>query len=203
MCGRYYVGNEEGTIEMREILDEITDRYADSSMLLAMKTGEIFPTEIAPVLTASGSGQKAELMKWGFPRGSASGVIINAKAETASEKFLFRNCLAERRCLVPASAFFEWKEAAPKNKVKYMFRSAGENILFFAGLYNIYRDDKGMILPAFVILTTAANGSVSSIHGRMPFVLVGDKKNIWLHDERLSGSLLNSRCDAELTREAV
>jgi putative SOS response-associated peptidase YedK len=203
MCGRYYVGNEEGTIEMREILDEITSRYADSEMLAKMKTGEIFPTEVAPVLTASKKAQRAELMKWGFPGRNGSGVIINARAETANDKPMFRNCVLQKRCLVPASGFFEWKEVAPKSKEKYMLLPAEENILFFAGIYNIFRDAGGAVYPAFVILTTAANDSVLPIHDRMPYIQTGDKKNIWLYDDKLSGRLLSSCCDARLSLKAV
>jgi putative SOS response-associated peptidase YedK len=142
-------------------------------------------------------------MKWGFPGRNGSGVIINARAETANGKPMFRNCVLQKRCLIPASGFFEWKETAPKNKEKYMLLPVEENILFFAGIYNIFRNDSGSLYPAFVILTTAANDSVSPIHDRMPYILTGDKKSIWLYDDKLSCRLLSSGCDARLSLKAV
>lgn len=203
MCGRYYIGNEEETIEMREILDEVNRRYLNAHELAAMKTGEIFPTEIVPVLTAAGNAQKAELMKWGFPRFNGSGVIINARAESVNEKPMFQKCAAKRRCLIPADGFFEWKETGPKKKQKYMLRSPDEHLLYFAGLYNIFKNEKGSVYPAFVILTTAANESVLPIHDRMPYILTGNQKEIWLYDNTLCASLLNSECDARLSLAAM
>src|SRR5450756_1895017 len=98
MCGRYYIADEEEIIEMREILEKINKRYADSSERASMKTGEIFPTNVAPILVADQQITRANLMTWGFPRWQGSGVVINARAETIAEKQMFRTSIANRRC---------------------------------------------------------------------------------------------------------
>ncbi|OQB20484.1 MAG: putative SOS response-associated peptidase YedK [Firmicutes bacterium ADurb.Bin182] len=200
MCGRYYIENEEETIAMREILDEVNQRYYNTDKSARMKTGEIFPTDIVPVLTAGGGCRKTELMKWGFPRPNSSGVIINARAETANEKPMFRGLVKNKRCLIPASGFFEWKQSAPKEKTKYLLKPESGRILFFAGIFNTYSDAD---FPAFAILTTSANRFVSQIHSRMPYILTGDKADVWLFDEALSILMLSSECDARLTVKAV
>lgn len=199
MCGRYYVADEEEIIEMREIINEVNKRYADSEKLAVMKTGEIFPTDVVPVLTSSGQKRNANLMSWGFPRWEGSGVIINARAETAIEKSMFRYCLSERRCLVPATGFFEWMHKdEKKKKEKFLLCSKDKPMLYMAGLYNTFKDKNGQPQESFVILTTAANESVSPIHNRMPVLLTGSKRHLWLHDDLLAAALINEKCTAEL-----
>lgn len=199
MCGRYYIADEEEILEMREIIREVNERYAHTPEHAAMKTGEIFPTNIVPILTAQGSHHRANLMKWGFPRWDGPGVIINARAETASEKPMFRSGVAARRCLVPSTGFFEWKhEDEKKKKDKYLLRLKEEPMLYFAGLYNTFVDNDGQPTTGFVILTTAANESVAPIHNRMPIILTGNKKDMWLTDELLSRALLVEACDVGL-----
>jgi len=98
MCGRYYIDDEEDIIEMREIIQKVNDRFKDTPELATMKTGEIFPTNIVPILIAEGSSKRASLMKWGYPRWDESGVIINARAETAIDKPMFKKGIESKRC---------------------------------------------------------------------------------------------------------
>ena len=119
MCGRYTVFTEQEIIEMREILDEINRNFGGQAAQL--KTGEIFPTNLAPVIIAEGGIMAARPMFWGFPKWKGSGVIINARAETAADKPIFRSSLATRRCIVPSTGFYEWKRVeGKKQKDKYL-----------------------------------------------------------------------------------
>jgi len=142
--------------------------------------GEVFPSNIAPVFTKSG----AEAVKWGFPHWKNASVIINARAETALEKNMFKKPLLERRCVIPSSGFYEWSRAGSgKKKDKFLLRHPGERVLYMAGMINTFRDATGSTYSAFVILTTAANESVAAIHDRMPVILAPDERDRWLSDD--------------------
>jgi putative SOS response-associated peptidase YedK len=165
-----------------------------------MKTGEIFPTNIVPVITGFSDSQKtADLFKWGFPNyRQNSGVIINARCETISEKLTFRKLLKNNRCLIPASGFYEWK-TFEKRKEKYLIRSAASKLMYFAGLYNNFTDKNGIPFTSFVIITTEANNQMSQIHTRMPVILSSIQASSWMNEdipENLNNSYVNSdSCD--------
>jgi len=153
--------------------------------------GEVFPTNIAPVMARGGNNVGEGLAnasvlgcKWGFPHWKGAGVIINARAETAVEKKMFRKPLFERRCVVPSSGFYEWDHASGKKKKdKYLLRIPGERALFMAGMIDSFKDADGSEYSAFVILTTAANASVAPIHDRMPVILAPEERSLWLGDD--------------------
>ena len=165
MCGRYYISIEES--ELLEIVKEV-----QSKVDAPVKTGEIFPTNIVPVIP---SGGKPQAMKWGFLKFDGKGHIINARSETAAEKAMFRKPLHEGRCLIPASNYFEWMTVDGK-KQKYAI-SSGDTPLYMAGLY---RYEKGSNLPSMVILTRDAVPEISFIHDRMPVILTKEQQLNWL-----------------------
>lgn len=125
MCGRYYISLEDE--EIQKIIKEVQERHKDNTDLNEMKTGEIFPTDIVPIITP----QSVSLMKWGFYRYDNKGQIINARIETMYEKTMFRKA---NRCLIPASYFYEW-ETKGKKKQKYTIGIG--NIIYMAGVYRI------------------------------------------------------------------
>ncbi len=165
MCGRYFIDDEN--TELSLIIREIRRSSPD----IRLKTGEIFPTDSAPILTAKNG--KPEGAVWGFPSYKGKGVIINARAETAPEKPTFKSYFFHGRCVVPASCFYEW---SPK-KEKYRFTYGENGVIYLAGISGIY---EGKL--RFVILTTSANTSVSHIHDRMPVILSGIPTEKWLND---------------------
>ena len=122
---------------------------------------------------------------WGFPNfRSKSGVIINARRETAEEKRTFAESLKVRRCVVPTSGFYEWTQ--DKEKIKYLFNRPGGGALYLAGLYNDYGDERRM-----VILTMAANQSVEDIHNRMPVVLSDNELADWVSNPNRALEILH------------
>ena len=232
MCGRYAIFTEEENEELREIINNINERYKDepvknnasrqaniayvkdppaytqlslcpeepvcnttNNVPYKVKIGEIFPTNIAPVITGISEGQKtADLFKWGFPNyRQNSGVIINARCETLSEKPTFRKLLKNNRCLIPASGFYEWK-TVEKHKEKYLIRSATSKLMYFAGLYNNFTDKNGIPITSFVIITTEANSQMSQIHTRMPVILSSIQANIWMNEVILESN--NNTCNS-------
>ena len=179
MCGRYYIAEEDAAEDLRQIIEEVNRRNNGEGKQVKT-SGEICPTDLAPVLANNKNMQPAAFaMEWGYtlPDGRR---IINARSETAHEKGMFKDGLKNRRCLIPASNYFEW-ETRGKEKIKYGVRTNGEKTLYMAGLYRI-EDDKAV----FTILTREPADSIAFIHDRMPVILNGQAK-----DDRL-----NLRVDA-------
>ena len=172
MCGRYYVAIDAD--ELRDIGDEV-ERFVNAyGQTLPVKTrGEIFPTDVVPVQTGV---NRYEPMKWGFVTYNKK-LIINARSETALEKPMFRRPMLESRCLIPASAYYEWKKEDGK-KIKYAFFVPGESI-FFAGCY---RQEAGSQVRNFVILTRDAVNGLEAFHDRMPVIIPRNLQRTWLHE---------------------
>lgn len=192
MCGRYSLFTEEENQEIMRIVRNIGQKYPGN----AMKHGEIFPTNQAPVLQLIDNKIEPELAVWGFPRFNANGVIINARSETADKRPMFRKSLYQRRCVVPSTGFFEWSQDT--QKVKFRFSMPNEGALYMAGIYNEYKGEK-----RFVILTTAANLSVSDVHNRMPIILPNDKVEDWIMSEEFAIPYLHASMPALIREEAA
>lgn len=177
MCGRYQLTTEENIQEMQEIISEINRRYMDKPILPQMKLGEIKPTDIVPVIANSKSFEpKPFLMQWGFSGfGEKPKPIINAVSETALTKNMFRKPLLERRCLVPASHFYEWQDTGYR-KIKHVIKTV-EPVVYMAGMY---RFEDQQPLPMFTILTRPATDSIQHIHHRMPVILPKNLIMDWL-----------------------
>lgn len=176
MCGRYYI-NDETAKEIEKLIRQI-----DDALLASCKERDVYPSAKAPVILA-GSEQSDQLtageFTWGFPSYSNKGVIFNARSETALEKKTFRESVKQRRCIIPATGFYEWSE----QKDKYFFRAPDRHVLLFAGFYRHYEDG-----DRFVILTTQANPSTSSVHPRMPLILSPQEVQTWLFDDNAAAS---------------
>lgn len=174
MCGRYSLFTDEDEQEIRDIIAEVSRKHP----AVEIKTGEIFPTNTAPVLIGSKAKLEAGPLVWGFPHFKGSGVIINARSETAEEKKMFRESLLERRCIIPSTGFYEWGQGASRQK--FLFRHSPDCVTWLAGFWNECKGER-----RYVILTTDANESVKEIHKRMPIVLPKEKLEDWvfhLHD---------------------
>lgn len=186
MCGRYYVDNEEENIKVRAILKELNRRRLP--MFDQVRIGEIFPSQIAPVIVnEEGFGVTVRPMKWGFPRTGGGGMVINSRSEKANVTPMFQKAARERRCLVPASHFFEWRRiAGRKTKDKFAFRpDTDEPLMYMAGFYGQFLGgfaDGGY--DGFAILTRAADGQMSPYHDRMPVILTDESlKKAWLNHD--------------------
>jgi len=170
MCGRYYIPEGNEFSDINSLLDFVNKAYKGSSTLSKMKTGEVFPADIAPIITKD----SPMLMKWGFEGFNGKGLIINARLETAAEKPMFRKEFSAQRCLIPAGNYFEWKKDGAK-KEKYLIRQSGA--LYMAGLWRLPQDKDQ---PLFVILTRPAIPELGFIHDRMPVILPNNAREDWL-----------------------
>lgn len=192
MCGRYTLFTDTDSREIMRIIQEVSRRHPEREV----KTGEIFPTNAAPVLLRQGAHIQADVFGWGFPKfGGSAGVIINARSETAQDKPMFRNSLLFRRCVVPSTGFYEWSQ--DRAHQKYLFTRPGDSALYMAGLYNVFDGQ-----PRYVILTRAANSWMRDIHHRMPVILPPDQLESWCSAPVEQAAKL-LQCAPELVRQAV
>ena len=104
---------------------------------------------------------------------------INARAETVASSGMFRGAFAARRCIVPATAFYEWRKAGGPKQPFAFARRDGEPIAF-AGLWESFRWPSGEVTRSFAIITTAANALARPVHDRMPVVLEQADWPVWL-----------------------
>lgn len=178
MCGRYTFFTDK---ELQEV-DEIIEQISNDIRLEQMKAGEIFPTNLAPVLLPQAEIVVPKLMKWGFPDFRGKGVIINARSETAREKRMFAASLQQRRCIIPSTGFYEWDAA----KNKFLFNVQDTGMLYMAGLYHAFEGEE-----RFVILTADANASMAEVHKRMPVVIPKDQIGSWLSDALRADEILS------------
>ena len=173
MCGRYQFTAEQSS-EIQQIIQEV-----QASLGRKIKTGEICPTDEAPVLRITADGIKPKLLRWGFP--SKDKPVINARVESVIEKPLFRGSIAQRRCVIPSSGFFEWDP----RKQKYLFQLFGDDTLYMAGIYQEQQEAEH-----YCILTTVANNSMLPVHDRMPLVLKREQIDPWLWDDTEARNIL-------------
>ena len=177
MCGRYQFSCESQ--DLRYIMQN-AQRQADGVFPPEFHgAGEILPTDTAPVLIACGGKIRAEFQHWGI-RNQYGKRMVNARAETVTEKPMFRRSMAAQRCVIPASGYYEWDAG----KHKYFFQVPGQPI-YLAGIY-----DNVDGVNCYVVLTTAPNASVQGIHDRMPLILSHEQVRPWLTDPQAALTLL-------------
>jgi putative SOS response-associated peptidase YedK len=173
---------------------DFAERFGVENLQLDLEPRyNIAPTQTTPVITRN-SPNRAEEMRWGLvpfwaKDPSIGNKMINARAETVAEKPAFRKALAARRCLVPASGFYEWKRDAGGKVPHYIFlRDTGS--FAFAGLYEIWKDQDGQVLKTYTIITTTPNELMETIHNRMPVILSREDEGLWLDKEAEIPALL-------------
>ncbi len=194
MCGRYYVATDEEDAKVNAIIGELEKRRLP--MYDRVRAGEIYPTQIAPViLREEGLGVTVRPMKWGFPRVGGGGSVINSRSEKADVTPMFQRAARERRCLVPASWFFEWRRVAgrkTKDKFAFSLREArrGE-LMYMAGFYGSFLGGfEGGGYDGFAILTCEADEQMRPYHDRMPVILTAESlKKAWLDPSVAYGAL--------------
>ena len=161
MCGRY--GLTASFKELKERYDTENDEYSFE------ESEEIFPTTANTILLPN---QKLYKVKWGFTPSFAKRPLINARSESVLEKKTFKEPFAEKRCIVPATYFFEWQEVkGQKKKDKKRIAVKDLPIFSIAGICERYKDDNGESTLTYSILTTDANDQMRTIHDRMPIIL--------------------------------
>ena len=178
MCGRFV---------RRSPLQHVVELFSASlvdARLLAPPRYNIAPTQDVLAVRMRDDGQRTlGLLHWGLiPAWADDPAIgnrmINARAETVSQKPAFRQAFRQRRCLLPADGFYEWKPAG-KRKQPYLFHRRDNELFAFAGLWDRWQRDEQTI-DSCTILTTDANAVVRPVHDRMPLIIAPQAYDTWL-----------------------
>ena len=180
MCGRFALA-----VDLKTLIEAFGIDIAPDSL---SRRYNIAPSQPVAGIRQTEDGQR-ELtnLRWGlipfWAKDPAIGhKMINARAETASEKPSFRRAFQARRCLIPASGFFEWKKQE-RRKIPFYIRSRNHSLLALAGLWESWQGPEGPI-ETCTILTTEADGVIRHIHHRMPVILTMEGVETWL-DSRI------------------
>jgi putative SOS response-associated peptidase YedK len=173
MCGRYSFALEDALILERFGLRVRTAIYKARY--------NCSPTQDLAVI-ANDAPDTLKFFRWGLIPSwatvgtGAQSLLINARAETLIEKPSFKNAFRNRRCLVPATGFFEW-ERVP---TPFHIRLKNGDAFCFAGLWDKWTSGDGGIIHSFTIITTSPNKLVEQIHDRMPVILHREDESRWI-----------------------
>ena len=184
MCGRFYLEMDEPIDDLIDLINRAEDKLRKTGS--SLPRGEIRPGDCAAVIAMNRSLQRSVFpMRWGFKMDKR--LLINARSETASQKPTFRSSMQERRCLVPASAYFEWDHRT-KPLVKYKFEQPGCPLMYMAGLYRFEPESPQ---PVFTILTREAAPEIACFHDRMPVILPSSLTDAWLDRHHAPQTILS------------
>ena len=144
----------------------------------------ICPSESIHAVTSEDGIRRLRQLRWGFlPRWyktpTEGPLLINARAESIADKPAFREACRSRRCLVPASGFYEWTRDSDNNRLPWYIFSKSESTLAFAGIWQHWEQGDSTIASC-AIVTTSANRTLAGIHHRMPVILDAPDWPLWL-----------------------
>ena len=176
MCGRFTLIAPKSMLEelfSLTIMGELPPRF------------NIAPSQpVAAVRAATGGAREFTLLRWGlipsWAKDPAIGArMINARSETAAEKPSFRAAMKRRRCLIPASGFYEWANTGAA-KQPFLIRMKDRRPFALAGIWEGWCGEDGSELETCAILTTSPNERVGKIHPRMPVIIAPGDYGAWL-----------------------
>ena len=177
MCGRYVVAYDPETL---------VSGFSVLRVPVFAKRWNVTPQSEVPVVYETRAGERvAELMRWGLVPYWAKDAAIghkmnNARAEGIFDKPSFRQAVRRRRCLLPASGFYEWQAAASGKQPWYVCAASGAP-LAMAGLFEAWRSaPEAPWLLTCCVITCAANSLMAPIHERMPVLLAQRDWAAWL-----------------------
>lgn len=180
MCGRFAITLPDDA--MAALFDAVP-----ANDLPEVPNFNICPTTQIHTVTSVDGIRRLRPMRWGFLpqwyKSETDGpLLINARSETIAEKPAFRAACRERRCLVPASGFYEWTKNDEGNRLPWYIHPTETEILAFAGIWQVW-DKGGEPVTTCAIVTTQANDSMAKIHHRMPVILDRKDWRLWLGEE--------------------
>ena len=195
MCGRFTSKATKEEIE-KEFAVEVGSDGANGT--LAAVRYNIAPGQIIAAVRETSERRKISPLKWGLiptwaKDDSVGSKMINARAETIGEKPSFREAFKSRRCVIPASGFYEWQKTDRGAKQPFYFYLKEKEVFGFAGLWEEWLDKQtGDLVETCAIITTEANAVLKPVHNRMPVILQEKDYDCWL-DEKLKdkGKLQN------------
>ena len=181
MCCRYYM---EESPELKPFVDAARGTRLAEKMIAKLgrplvTSGEVRPTDICVAQAPDRNGNQAVFpMIWGYT--GKSSTLFNARVESAGTKPLWKESLKRRRCIIPASWYYEWEHlTSPDGRTttgdKYLLQPKGTSLTLLAGIYRI---EEGF--PHFAILTREPGEEIRFIHDRMPVIISPENASAWL-----------------------
>jgi putative SOS response-associated peptidase YedK len=173
MCGRF-----TNSAKLEQIKTEF--KVGTKNPNLFQPRYNIAPTQMIDVVFEPETERVLSQLKWGLVPSWAKDVeigsrMINARAETITEKPSFREAFRQRRCVIPASGFYEWQKMERRAKQPYYFYLKDKEVFGFAGLWEEWLDKThGELLETCTLITTEANEVLKPVHERMPVILKAD-----------------------------
>jgi putative SOS response-associated peptidase YedK len=209
MCGRFAQVVKHN--QLKRLLDELAIKNKDEQIEINYN---VAPTQPVGALIYKGPDRFLTFFRWGLipswsKEPSTQFSMINVRSETILEKPTFKNALLKRRCLIPATGFYEWRKA--DKQPFFIHRKGSEQaadssstfaeLLFLAGITEYWTGADGSYIQSCAIITTAANSVMQPIHDRMPVILTQDVVESWLREDFKDPASLQSflqPCQAEL-----
>ncbi len=175
MCGRFYLDVDKEVLE---------NHFSLESAPTCQARYNIAPSQTILAILSRDQHRETDSFRWGlipfWAKDERIGYkTINARAETVAFKPAYRAAFKYRRCLIPASGFYEWK-TEPEGKQPYCLRPKNAPLFAFAGLYEHWEDKTGNTIDSCTIIVGAANSDVLPIHDRMPIIIDPLDYDAWL-----------------------
>jgi len=185
MCGRFGLSYPRA---------QLIDWYGARAMPEYEFRYNIPPTADIVAIRDDEEGRAGFLMRWGLiawwaKDATKAPLLHNARSETITAKPIFKTSFYRRRCIIPASGFFEWQRLADGRKQPYYISSRDGNPLSFAGIWDAARVE-GIRVDSCAIITTDCNALMQPIHDRMPVILQEHDWNKWLNPNITSDEVL-------------
>jgi putative SOS response-associated peptidase YedK len=182
MCGRFTNSAREKDIEKEFKVGRLNKVSFDARYNIApsQMIDAVLETDAERILTG---------LKWGLipswaKDDSIGNKMINARSETLAEKPSFKNAFKSRRCIIPASGFYEWAKKGAGAKQPFYFYLKDKDVFGFAGLWEEWTDkESGEVVETCTIITTEANARLEAVHDRMPVILKPHDYDQWLDEK--------------------
>jgi len=179
MCGRFAQVVKHN--QLKKLIDELDIKNRSEQLEMNYN---VAPTQAVGAVISKNDERLLTFFRWGLipswskePESKFS--MINVRAETILEKPTFRSALQRRRCLIPATGFFEWRKT---DKQPFFIAAPDGEPLLLAGICEYWQGADGSYIPSTAILTTSPNELMQSLHDRMPVIITQDALPTWLND---------------------
>jgi putative SOS response-associated peptidase YedK len=206
MCGRYMLRADPHQLGRAFRLDELRQIPRDLPLRF-----NIAPSQAVPIVrelrivrqAGDGAGRELAAVRWGLipawaKEPSIGNKMINARAESVAEKPAFRAAFRSRRCIVPASGFYEWQRRGRGPARPFLIRRKDGEPMGFAGLWEGWRDPAtGEVVESCTVITCEPNELMVELHDRMPVILGPADYNRWLDPKAPRPEELLRPCPAE------
>lgn len=190
MCGRSSLNKTEKDLEERFNATFYSDELVKYNPLPNIN---VCPSHIMPIITNLDKSH-FNAMRWGLIPFWAKDIkvgykMINARKETIMEKNTFKKAIEQRRCIVPADAFYEWQKTG-SGKQAHRITIKDQKIFTMAGLWEKWRSPEGEDIYSYTVITQEPNEMMAPIHNRMPAILKKEQEELWLSDDLSPKELL-------------